>query len=131
MKGRSILSEKEIVVSHQRQSDAKESSDLELDLNTNPGFKQIILTSLSFSLLIYNHKCKVILQFLVHSKYSINTSLLGLSWWLRWSRFCLQCGKPRFHPWVGKITWRRAWQSIPVFWPGEFQGQRSLVGYIP
>ena len=22
-------------------------------------------------------------------------------------------------PWVGKIPWRRAWQTIPVFLPGE------------
>ena len=36
-----------------------------------------------------------------------------------------------FNPWVRKIPWRRAWQSIPVFLPGEFHGQRSLVGYSP
>jgi len=34
-----------------------------------------------------------------------------------------------FDPWVGKIPWRRAWQPTPVFLPGEFHGQRSLVGY--
>ena len=28
-------------------------------------------------------------------------------------------------------TWRRKWQPTPVFLPGEFQGQRSLVGYSP
>ena len=22
-------------------------------------------------------------------------------------------------PWVGKIPWKRAWQHIPVFLPGE------------
>ena len=27
--------------------------------------------------------------------------------------------------------WRRAWQPTPVFLPGEFHGQRSLVGYSP
>ena len=27
--------------------------------------------------------------------------------------------------------WRRVWQSSPVFLPGEFHGQRSLVGYSP
>ena len=32
-------------------------------------------------------------------------------------------------PWVGKIPWKRAWQPTPVFLPGEFHGQRSLVGY--
>ena len=29
------------------------------------------------------------------------------------------------------LNWRRKWQSIPVFLPGEFHGQRSLVGYSP
>ena len=38
------------------------------------------------------------------------------------------CG---FAPWVGKIPWRRAGQSTPVFLPGESQGQRSLLGYSP
>ena len=28
---------------------------------------------------------------------------------------------------VGKIPWRREWQSTPVFMPGEFHGQRSLA----
>ena len=37
----------------------------------------------------------------------------------------------RFNPWVGKIHWRKAWQSIPVFLPGKSHGQRSLVGYSP
>ena len=27
--------------------------------------------------------------------------------------------------------WRRKWQPTPVFLPGEFHGQRSLVGYSP
>ena len=27
--------------------------------------------------------------------------------------------------------WRRKWQPIPVFLPGEFHGRRSLVGYSP
>ena len=34
-----------------------------------------------------------------------------------------------FDPWVGKIAWRRKWQPTPVFLPGKFHGQRSLVGY--
>ena len=28
-------------------------------------------------------------------------------------------------------SWRRAWQPTPVFLPGEFHAQRSLVGYSP
>ena len=34
-------------------------------------------------------------------------------------------------PWLGKIPWRREWLPTPVFLPGEFHGQRSLVGYSP
>ena len=34
-------------------------------------------------------------------------------------------------PKSGKIPWRRVQQPTPVFLPGESQGQRSLVGYIP
>ena len=30
-----------------------------------------------------------------------------------------------------KIRWRRAWQPIPIFLPGEFHGQRSLASYNP
>ena len=44
---------------------------------------------------------------------------------------CLQCRIPGFHPWVGKIPWRRAWQPTPVILPGESHGQRSLAGYGP
>ena len=36
-----------------------------------------------------------------------------------------------FDPWVGKIPWRRKWQPTPVLWPGEFHGQRPLMGYSP
>ena len=24
-----------------------------------------------------------------------------------------------FNPWVGKISWRRKWQSTPIFLPGK------------
>ena len=34
-------------------------------------------------------------------------------------------------PWVGKIPWRKEWQPTPGFLPGEFHGQRSLVGNSP
>ena len=39
----------------------------------------------------------------------------GLPWWLRWWRIHLQCGRPEFDPWVGKISWRREWQNTSVF----------------
>ena len=49
------------------------------------------------------------------------------SWWFigkEWRR----C---RFDPWVKKISWRRKWKPTPIFLPGKFHGQRSLVGYSP
>ena len=52
-------------------------------------------------------------------------------WWLRQLSVCLQCGRLGFNPWVGKIPWRRRWQSTPVLLPGKSHGQRSLVGYSP
>ena len=36
-----------------------------------------------------------------------------------------KCRRPGFTPWVGKICWRREWLPSPVFWPGEFHGQRN------
>ena len=32
-------------------------------------------------------------------------------------------------PWVGKTPCSRKWQLTPVFFPGKFQGHRSLVGH--
>ena len=37
----------------------------------------------------------------------------------------------RLDPWVRKICRRRKWQPTPIFLPGEFHGQKSLVGYSP
>ena len=45
-----------------------------------------------------------------------------------------RCRRPKrlgFNPWVRKIPWRRKWRLTPVFLPGKFNGQRSLVGYSP
>ena len=40
---------------------------------------------------------------------------------------CRRHKKCGFHPWIGKILWRKAWQPTPVFLPG----QGSLAGYGP
>ena len=37
----------------------------------------------------------------------------------------------RFDPCIGKIPWRRNWQSGPVFMPGKSHGPMSLAGYSP
>ena len=47
---------------------------------------------------------------------------------LEYSRYYERCG---FHPWVKKTPWRRKQQPTPIFLPGKFHGQRSLVGYSP
>ena len=36
----------------------------------------------------------------------------GLPWWLRGKSVCLQCRRPGFDPWVGKIPWRRKWHPF-------------------
>ena len=49
--------------------------------------------------------------------------------WLGDKEFTCQCRKHWFSPWVGKIPWRRKRQPTPIFLPGKFYGQRSLVDY--
>ena len=44
---------------------------------------------------------------------------------------CRICKRYRFHLWIRKTPWRRAWQPTAVFLPEESYGQRSLVGYSP
>ena len=51
-----------------------------------------------------------------------HSSSLGLPLWLSWQRICLQCRRPGFDLWVGKIPWRRETLHTPGFWPGEFDG---------
>ena len=34
-------------------------------------------------------------------------------------------------PGLRRFSWRKKWLPTPVFLPGEFHGQRSLVGYSP
>ena len=43
----------------------------------------------------------------------------------------LQCRRPGFDSWFGKIPWRRKQQDTSVFLPRESHGQRSLAGYCP
>ena len=36
-----------------------------------------------------------------------------------------------FDPWIGKFSWRKAWEPTVVFLLGKSHGQGSLVGYSP
>ena len=52
-----------------------------------------------------------------------NRKLHHRTGWLGRLSVWLQCGRPGFDPWVGKIPWRRKWQSTPVLLPGKSYGQ--------
>ena len=70
-------------------------------------------------------------SYLKNLLFNVHSIRVGLPWWLRWQSVCLQPGRPRFNPWIGKILWRRKWQPTPVLLPGKSHGQRNLVGYSP
>ena len=57
-----------------------------------------------------------------------HSSFLGRPLWRSWSRISLQCRRPGFNPWAGKILWRRERLPIPAFWPREFHGLYSPWG---
>ena len=67
-----------------------------------------------------------------HESQNIHIDVCGQNWasprWLSGKEFSWQCWRLGFDSWAGKIPWRRKWQPTPAFLPGEFQGQRSLVG---
>ena len=44
---------------------------------------------------------------------------------------CRRHKKLGFDPCVWKIPWKREWLPTPVFLPGGYHGQRSLMGYSP
>ena len=71
---------------------------------------------MEFSYGLYEISTILILKF----EKKIQVAIIDLlPWWLRRKRIHLQCGRPEFDPWFGKIPWRRAWQLTPVFLPGE------------
>ena len=50
--------------------------------------------------------------------------------WTNWNCMCKRLGWCEFHPWVGKISWRRKWQFTLVLLPEKSHGQKNLVGYM-
>ena len=50
---------------------------------------------------------------------------------LHWQIGSLPLAPPRRPRSLVGISWRRDWLPTPVFLPGEFHRQRSLVGYSP
>ena len=73
---------------------------------------------------IYNR-----IPFIWHSDKGKTIEWRGFPWWLSGREPACQCRRCRFDPCVWKIPWRKKWQPTPIFLPGEFHGQRNLVGY--
>ena len=57
-------------------------------------------------------------------------SVLGLPWWLSWSRIHLQCRRPQLSSWFRKISGRRDRVPTPVFlvFPGGSDSIESACG---
>ena len=70
---------------------------------------------------VYMYMVSLCITYIYTYMYVYGASLMSQLW-----RICLQCRRTGFDPWVRKIPWRREWIPIPVFFPGEFHGQRSL-----
>ena len=64
-------------------------------------------------------------HFLFRFHYPIWASLVAQTEGIR-----LQCRRPRFDPWVGKIAWRREWQPTLGFLPGESLGYSSYSLWV-
>ena len=59
-----------------------------------------------------------------------------IPWWLRQLRICLQCRRLGSFSGLGRSPEEKGMApppppNAPVFFPREFRGQRSLVGYSP
>ena len=66
--------------------------------------------------------------------WSLVREQMGLSKWHSSKGSTCQCGRYqrcRFNPRVWRIPWGRKRQPTPVFLPGKFHRQRSLVDYSP
>ena len=63
----------------------------------------------------------------IDRRLQMSNQQVGPPRWRSGKEFC-QRERLRLNPWVGKIPWSRKWQLAPVFLPGKFHGQMSLLG---
>ena len=77
---------------------------------------------------ILKHHCHCVTLLLQNLELSLNSTSGGGK---EPTCQCRRFKRRGFNPWVGKIPWKRSWQPIPIFLPGESHGQKSLVGYSP
>ena len=69
-----------------------------------------------------------LLRIKIHCTYR---SIIGVPQVAHTVKNCLQWGRSRFDPWIGKIPCRREWPPALVFLPGKSHGQKKLAGYSP
>ena len=55
---------------------------------------------------------------------------MGFSRQEYWSGVPLRHQIHGFNPWVGKVPWKRVWQLLPVFLPGESQGRGVWLAIV-
>ena len=89
-----------------------------------PGPKHSQMHSFDFSVLNESSPCKVLL------------TLLSAEFWTSLVTQTVKNLRPMqetqdWPPGSGRFPWRREWLPTPVCLPGEFHGQRKLVGYRP
>ena len=101
-----------------------------LTLNPEPSFfLRLILSKLStltviFFFFFFNRSHSLSLQSSFH-KIPLSVCSVYIFWTPRASLVAQMVKNPPavqetwFHPWFGKIPWRRKWQPTPVFLPGE------------
>ena len=89
----------------------------------------ILNSSSKYFIMLTMTKAKQTLHFSgVRNIWAINRSNTGLPGGASGKEPACQCRRHRrcqFHPWLGKIPWRRMWQSTPVFLPRESHGHRG------
>ena len=102
-----------------KESDTTEQLKLSFFLSLSIYINKILRASLVAQLKNLPAMQETLVQFLgwkdlLEKRLATHSSILGLPLWLSWQRIHLQCGRPGFNPWVGKITWRRERLSTPV-----------------
>ena len=83
----------------------------------------------------------VVFALLLHMSTCHQISLPLACWWIRRANRWLsgqesacQCRRHKRHGfdlWIEEIYWRRKWRPTPVFLPGKFHRQKSLLDYSP
>ena len=76
----------------------------------------------------YVNRCKILLLYWCFYHYTVSFIFL---WPVSLVAQMVKHLPAMQETWVGKIPWRRKWQSTPAVLPGKSHGWRSLIGYSP